>query len=117
MRVLVQELHIGMRGRAVEIEVILFYVLAMISFVAREAKEPLLQNRIALIPQRKAHSLPAIADAGETVLIPAIRSGTGVVVRQVFPGVSISAVVFAYRSPGTLAEIRPPALPMLFALC
>lgn len=38
------------------------------------------------------------------------------VVRQVFPGGSILAVVFANRAPGPLAEVGAPAFPVLLAV-
>src|SRR2546426_12572172 len=38
------------------------------------------------------------------------------VVRQIFPGVPVRAIIFAHRAPGTFAEIGPPALPALFPI-
>ena len=107
-----------MRRRAVEIEVILLDVLAVVAFVAGQAEEALLQDRIAPVPQseRKADLLMAIADAGDAVLIPAIGSGTRVIVRKVLPGGAVRAVVLANRSPGALAEVGSPALPMFLAV-
>src|SRR5215470_15124446 len=53
-----------------------------------------------------------VANAGDSILVPAVGPGSGVVVGQVFPRVAVRAVVFANRAPGTLAEVRTPALPM-----
>ena len=118
LRILVQILHVGMRGRAVEVEVIFLYVLAVIAFVAGEAEEAFLENGIALVPQResKADELVAIADAGKAVFVPAVGSRAGVIVRKVLPGVAIGAVVFAHRAPGAFAQIGSPALPVSFAV-
>jgi hypothetical protein len=55
----------------------------------------------------------AIADAGKTVLVPAIGSGSGMIVGKRFPGFASRAVVFAYGSPSPFAQIGPPTLPML----
>ena len=38
------------------------------------------------------------------------------IVRKIFPGVAVSAVVFTYGAPGALAEIWSPALPVPFAV-
>ena len=40
-----------MRGRAVEVEVTLLYVFAVVAFVAGESEQPLLQDGIAAVPQ------------------------------------------------------------------
>src|SRR5277367_3881875 len=52
MRVLVEVLHVGVRGSAVEVEVVLLYVLAMITFAVGQAEKPLLEDRILAVPQR-----------------------------------------------------------------
>src|SRR5690606_15792761 len=79
-----------------------------------EAEEALLEDRIALVPQRdrEADVLVAVAEAGEPVLTPAVGARARVVVRQVGPGGAVRAVVLAHRAPLTLAEIGPPALPV-----
>ena len=56
----------------------------------------------------------AIADAGEAVFVPAVGARPRVVVREVVPGRAVRAVVLAHRAPGALAQIRPPALPVLW---
>src|SRR5580704_16701557 len=70
-----------------------------------------------LVPQRegKANHLPAVTDSSQAVFVPAISARTGMVVWQVFPGVPVRAIVFTHSAPCTFAEVRPPALPMLFA--
>src|SRR5215813_12150627 len=100
--------------RAVEIEVILFNVFAVIALTSGDAKQPLLENGIFSIPQgeSKTDHLMAVGDTGNAVFIPAVRFRSRVIMRQIVPGCSISAVVLAYRSPGALAEVWPPTLPM-----
>ena len=104
-----------MRGRAVEVEVVFLHVLAVIAFVAGQAEDPFFQDGIALVPQSQGETdrLLAVADAGQPVFIPAVGARTGLIVREIFPGVPIRAVVFADRAPRTFAEVRPPALPVL----
>ena len=75
-------------GVRVEVEVALLDVLAVIALVAGQAEEPLLQDRIAAVPQRdrEADALMAVGDAAEAVLVPAIGARTRVIVREVLPG-------------------------------
>src|ERR1700746_1839319 len=58
-----------------------------------------------------------IRDARQSIFVPTVCSGTGMIVGEIFPGVSVRAVVFAHRSPCAFAEVWPPALPMLLARC
>ena len=51
LRVLVEEFHVGVGRRRVEIKIILFNVLAVVSFVAGEAEEAFFHNRIFAVPQ------------------------------------------------------------------
>src|SRR2546427_4482397 len=106
-----------MCGRAVEIEIVLFYVLAVITLVAGQSKNAFLQNGIVLVPQghRKTDHLAPITDSREAILIPAIGTRSCLVVGEVFPRISVRAVVLTHCAPGTFAEIRSPALPVLCA--
>ena len=76
-----------MRRRAVEVEVVLLDVLAVIAFVAGEAEEALLEDRVAAVPEREGEAdvLVAVADAGDAVLVPAVGARAGVVVRADTP--------------------------------
>ena len=98
----------------VEVEVVFLHVLAVIALVARQAEDPFFQDGIALVPQGQGETdhLLAVADAGQPIFIPAVGAGTGLVMREIFPGVSIRAVVFAHGAPRALAEVRPPTLPV-----
>src|SRR5690242_20561923 len=102
----------------IEIEVIFLDVLAVISFVPANAKQALLEDRIAAVPEREGETQPlvVIADAGNAVLGPAIGAGAGVIVWKKLPRVSIGAVVFARIAPGSLRQIRSPASPVTVAV-
>jgi len=93
------------RGRGVEIEIAFLYVFAVIAFVAGQAKQPLLEYRIAPVPEcrREADMLMAIADTTDAVFAPAIGAGTGVVVWKIFPSRAAGAVILANRPPLALA--------------
>src|ERR1700741_1955455 len=74
LRIFVKEFHVGMRGRAVEMEVILLHIFAVISFVACQPEETFLEDRIDLVPEckTKTDELMAVTDSGKAVLVPAI---------------------------------------------
>ena len=118
LRILVQEFHVRVRGRAVEIEVVLLDVLAVVAFGSCESEETFFQNGIAAVPERdrEADELMAIANARQAVLVPAVGVRTRVVVGKVGPGASVRAVVFTDRAPGALADVRPPPFPVGGAL-
>ena len=89
LRILVEHLQIGMRRRGIEVVVQLLDVLAMISLGIGQAKQPLLENRIAAVPQgqRQTEMLLIVADARQAVLAPAIGAAAGLFVGEVFPGI------------------------------
>src|SRR5262249_10659413 len=92
-------------------------VLAVVALVAGEPEQPLLDDRVALVPDREREREPAlpVADPEQAVLAPAVGAAAGVVVRERVPGVAVRRVVLAHRSPLALRQVRPPALPVLLA--
>src|ERR1043166_5887212 len=56
LRVFIKIFHVGVRWSTVEVEVVFFNVLTVISLTIREAKGPLLENRIVSVPQRKGET-------------------------------------------------------------
>ncbi|MNK95740.1 hypothetical protein D3C87_1159890 [compost metagenome] len=111
--VLVQILHVRVRGSRVEVEVVFLHVLAMVAFAVGQAEGALFQNRIAPVPQRqrKAQQLVVIADATQAVLAPAVSARPRLIMGEVIPGVAVVAVVFPDRPPLPLAQVRPPFFP------
>ena len=81
--------------------------------LGREAEQPLLEDRVAAVPERgrEDEELVAVADAGDAVLAPAVGLAAGQVVRQVVPGVAVGAVVLADGAPGAVADVGAPAPP------
>src|SRR6516165_4126206 len=113
LRVLVEVLHVGVRGCTVEIEVIFLHVLAVIALAVCETEQPLLQDRIAAVPQCdcEAKLLLVIRDSREAVLSPAVSARTRLVVSEIVPGIAILAVIFTYRAPLPFTKIGTPFLP------
>ena len=114
--ILVQILHVRVRRRAVEIEVILLDILAVVAFAVGQPKQALFKNRVLFVPQGqgKAQPLVVIGDSGQTVLAPAIGARTGLVVSEVGPSIAFFTVIFAHGPPLPFAEIRSPFLPWTF---
>src|SRR5215475_7609953 len=102
-----------MGGRAIDVEVILFDILTVVAFAVRQAEQTLLEDRILAVPQTDAQAEPllVIADPGKTILSPVIRTGSGLVVAEIVPGITIRAVVLAHRPPLPFAQVRPPLSP------
>src|SRR5271163_2943739 len=105
-----------MRGRAVDVEVVFFEVLAVVGLAVGEAECTFFQNGIFAIPQGHAETqqLLVIADAGKTVLTPVIGARPGLVMGEVVPRISIRAVVLANRTPLPLAQVGSPFSPRCF---
>src|SRR5579864_9225426 len=85
----------------------------MIAFVIGEPEQPLLQDRIALVPQGDAEAQVKmlVAKPADAVLAPAIGSAARVIMREIGPRIAIFAVILAYRSPLAIADIGPPTPP------
>src|SRR5262245_61094853 len=56
--------------------------------------------------------LPVIAKASHAIFVPATCAAARVIVRKIVPGIPICTVVFSHGSPGALAKIRTPAMPI-----
>src|SRR5437773_5009074 len=65
--ILVEVLHVRMRGSAVEVKVVLLDVLSVIALTVGQSEQAFLQDRVLAIPQgqREAESLLVIRDAGQ----------------------------------------------------
>ena len=60
LRVFVQIFHVGVSGSAVDVEVILLDILAMVPLAVGEPKQALLQDRIPLVPERESETEPLL---------------------------------------------------------
>src|SRR5207248_10472073 len=105
--------HLGVLRCAVEVPPVLLGVLAVIALAPGESVNAFLQDRIDAVPQRESETpdLPVVANGGESVLAPAVRTRPRVVVRKVVPRVAVRAVVLAHGAPRAFADIRAPCSP------
>ena len=78
LRILVQVPHVRMRRRAVEVEVVLLDVLAVVALTVGQAEEALLEDRVLAVPERERETeeLAVVGDAGECRLRPSRRLST-----------------------------------------
>jgi hypothetical protein len=113
VRIFIQELHVRMRWRAIQVEVAFLDVFAVIPLRVGQAEQPFLQNGIASVPQRhrEAEKLTMVGDAGNPVFAPSIRARSRLIVREVVPGIAVGTIVFANRAPLPLAQVRSPFFP------
>ena len=78
LRILVQILHVGVRRRAVEVEVIFLHILAVIALAVGQAEQPFLEDGIFPIPEREreAEALLVIGNPGQVRPRPSDRRGS-----------------------------------------
>src|SRR5215467_14518324 len=96
-----------MRRSAIQVEVVLLHILAVIALAVGQPEQSLLEDRVLSIPQgqRETESLLVIRDSGQPILSPAIGTGPGLVVAEVVPGVAAFTVVLAHGAPLPVAEV------------
>src|SRR5262245_22407248 len=102
-----------MRRRRIEVEVVLLHVLAVVAFGVGEPEEPLLEDRVASVPQRDGETqlLLIVGKPGKAVLSPPVGARARLVVREVIPRVAIDAVVLSNGAPLAIAQIGAPLAP------
>ena len=88
LRVLVQALHVGVRGRAIEVVVALLDIFSVIALLAIQAEETFFKDGIAAIPKRQCETeaLVVIANAGDTVVTPTVGAEMRLFKREIVPG-------------------------------
>ncbi len=113
LRILVQELHVGVRGRIIEVVVILLHVLAVIALRRDDSEQAFLEDRIPLVPEGggEGQELVAVADACDPVLAPAIGLCRRPVEGEVGPGIAVRAVVLADGAPSPIRDVGSPPPP------
>lgn len=100
LRVLVQELHVRMRRRGIEIVVELLHVFAVVSLVARDTEEAFLEYAVLAVPQREpeAKTLVIVGDTTQAVLTPPVHARASMFMGEMAPGVTVRRVILAYGS-------------------
>ncbi|MNS00088.1 hypothetical protein D3C72_313310 [compost metagenome] len=113
LRVFVEHAHVGMARYAIDMEIQLLDVFAVVAFGVVQAEQTFLENRVPLVPQPQSQTpvLSLVGEPRQPVLAPAISATAGMVVGKIAPGIAIGAVVLAHRAPLTFTQIRPPFAP------
>src|SRR5215469_7218114 len=72
--ILIEKLHVGVRGCGIEIEVVFLYVFSVVTFISSEPEQTFFQDGIVAVPkgQSKADQLMPIANAAQAVLPPTV---------------------------------------------
>src|SRR5467141_3843202 len=85
----------------------------MVALAIVQAKQPLFEDRVLAVPQceSKAQPLVIVTETGETIFTPMIGTRPCLIVGKIIPRIAVLAVVFADRSPLSLAEVGTPLLP------
>ena len=86
----------------------------MVALRTTRPKDPLLQERVAPIPEGegKTQALRSAAKTGKTILVPPAGARACVFVWEILPDLAIGTVVFTHRTPRALAEIRANRFPI-----
>src|SRR5580658_8762837 len=95
----------------------LLYIFAMIPLIAGQAKKPLFQDRVLLIPKpdRETDPLPLVRKTADPFLPPAPGLARGHIMRCIGPCLPIGAVVLPDRTPRAVRKIGPPVFPVSVA--
>src|SRR5262249_53255205 len=106
--IFVEEFHVRMRRSRIQIEIVFLYILTMVPLVWCQPEEPLLQYRIAPIPERptKNQQLVPIAETGDGILAPAKCFRARQIMREKSPRIPIGAVILPHRPPRSRRSIR-----------
>ncbi len=114
--ILVQVLHVRVRGGAVEVEVVFFYVFAVVGLAVRQPEHAFLEDGVLTIPQGHAETeqLFVVADTCKTVLAPVIGPRPSLVMSEIIPRISVLTIILANSAPLPLAKIRTPLSPRGF---
>ena len=90
LRILVQLSLVAVGRDVVDVEVVLLDVLAVVALGVGQAEQPLLEDRVAPVPQRERQAQPllVVADPGDAVLAPPVGARARLIVGEVRPGVA-----------------------------
>jgi hypothetical protein len=100
-----------MRRSAVDVEVVLLDILAVIALAVGEPEQTFLQDRVPLVPQGKAQPLLVVADSCQSIFTPVVSPRTGLIVGEIVPRVAVVAVILTNCAPLPFTEVRSPFFP------
>ena len=113
LRVVVAPAQPGAARQRVEVPPVLLGVLAVVALAVRQPEHPLLEDRVAAVPQRQRRGTAGRTRRTARPSRPRSSgrpaSGRGRAGRG--PRVAVGAVVLAHRAPGPLGQVRTPLVP------
>src|SRR6516225_11859983 len=100
---------------AVQIVVALLDIFPVVPLRSGQSEQPLLQDRVAFVPQRdrEAEASVVVADPQQAIFAPPVGARTGMIVREGVPGRAVRRVVLPHRTPLPLRQVRAPPVPAL----
>ena len=115
LRVSVEIVQVAVARCGVPVEVDLFDVFAVIALSGGQSEGSLLEDRIVSIPHSQSETEPLkfIADSAKAVLAPTEGACTGLIMREIVPGIAVGAVVLAHGAPRAVGQIGAPQSPVL----
>ena len=115
LRIFVEHPHVRMGRGTVEVIIELLDVLTVVAFRVGQSEQPLLEDRIATVPQRQAQTKQQliVAKAADPIFAPAIGPTARMIMWEIVPRRAVFAIILAHGSPLALAQIGAPAPPML----
>src|SRR6478609_302349 len=113
LRVVVPPPQPCLAGQRVEVPPVLLDVLAVVALRTGQPEHPLLQDRVDPVPQGQAQAqlMVDVRQSGHAVLVPPVRPGPGMIMRERLPRVAVAAVVLPDRAPRPFRQIRSPLVP------
>ena len=107
--ILVQHFHVGMRRCRVEVIVQLLDVFTVVAFAVGQAEKPLLEDRVAAVPerQREAKAALIVGPAGDSIFTPSVGALVGMVEWEIGPAIAAGTVVFPDGAPLAVGYIGP----------
>src|SRR5262245_5071145 len=81
VRLFVERLHVRMRGSAIQLVILFFHALPVLAFAVGQTEEPLVQNGVAVIPQRQfeTEELMIVGNTQLAIRAPTVGAGASMV--------------------------------------
>jgi len=100
-------------GGGIQVVIELLAIFSVIALRIGKAKETFFEDWITPVPESEGEAEPlmVIAEAGESIFAPTVRTAARLVVGKISPRIAIRAIVLAHGAPLAFAQVRPPFAP------
>jgi len=113
LRIFVEHFQVGVGGGGIQVVIELLAIFSVIALRIGKAKETFFEDWITPVPESEGETEPlmVIAEAGESIFAPTVRTAARLVVGKISPRIAIRAIVLTHGAPLAFAEVRPPFAP------